>query len=783
MKTHRERARELIDKMTLEEKASQLCAAWLEISADGTFTVKEIAFSREKPNHDRSYVLGRGIGQLTRPYGTQAQDPHATAKGINEIQRFLVEQTRLGIPAMLHEECLSGAMIRGCTIFPSSLNYASSWDDNLMERIGATIGNELRSLGVHQGLAPVLDVARDARWGRLEETFGEDPYLAGCMGSAYVKGLQGRDRNPLATLKHFVGHSFSEGGRNHAPVHMGERELHNIFALPFEMTVKAAEPGAVMPAYHDIDGEPCSSSRRLLTGLLRETWGFDGLVVADYEAPSLLHRDHQVAADMAEAAALALHAGMDVELPSSTAFKEGLVTAVERGLIETAELDAAVMRVLMEKFRLGLFDHPYIDVDSIVLSTEKSHELAVEAAAKSIVLLKNDGILPLPQNGTIAVIGPLADHPYAMFGGYSAPIHLQGLSTPEETVPKRAMTLKTAVESFSRHAAVLYEPGCMLYENPFEEAVFFPGDVKEDDQNSIPLPSTDTSRIALAAEAAEQADAVILVVGDMVGLFQHGTVGEGSDVTSLKLPGVQQQLIDAVLDTGKHVVLILISGRPYNIGKAAEKAAAILSAWLPGEGGGEAIAEILFGSVNPSAKTPLSFPKSAGVMPYAYNHVRKSSGLPKQRDFDALFPFGFGLSYTQFTYRDFTADAAEIPNDGVTHVSAVIENTGSCAGDEIVQLYVHDSYASVVRPVKELKGYVRVSLDPGASSRVTFTLSADMLSFISEGARKIEPGTFEIMLGSSSEDILWKQEITVTGSVRELPPDWKFLTSVHIQPL
>jgi len=227
----------------------------------------------------------------------------------------------------------------------------------------------------------------------------------------------------------------------------------------------------------------------------------------------------------------------------------------------------------------------------------------------------------------------------------------------------------------------------------------------------------------------------------------------------------------------------LISGRPYNIGKAAEKAAAILSAWLPGEGGGEAIAEILFGSVNPSAKTPLSFPKSAGVMPYAYNHVRKSSGLPKQRDFDALFPFGFGLSYTQFTYRDFTADAAEIPNDGVTHVSAVIENTGSCAGDEIVQLYVHDSYASVVRPVKELKGYVRVSLDPGASSRVTFTLSADMLSFISEGARKIEPGTFEIMLGSSSEDILWKQEITVTGSVRELPPDWKFLTSVHIQPL
>jgi beta-glucosidase len=782
MQTIQKRALQLVHMMTLEEKAAQLCSAWLEIEQDGSFAVKETAFCEERPIQLQEAVLGLGIGQITRPFGTQAKDPHSLARGLNEIQRYLVEETRLKIPAMLHEECLTGAMVAGATIFPSSLNSASTWDTELVERIGMQIGKELDSLGIHQGLAPVLDVARDARWGRMEETYGEDPYLVGSMGIAYVRGLQGKNRRPIATLKHFLGHSFCEGGRNHAPVHMGQKEMLNVFALPFEMVVKAANPGSVMPAYHDIDGQPCSSSYYLLTELLKKRWNFKGLVVADYEAPAQLFGDHKVAKDLAEAAAMAVHAGMDIELPSGTTFKEGLVQGVKKGLLSVTELDAAVEKVLSEKLRLGLFEHPYIDVDTICLATRESHELALEAATKSMVLLKNDGILPLDTIGTLAVIGPLANHPYAMYNGYSAPIHLQGTKGEATTLPLRAKTIKDAIGEASPSMKIVYEPGCMLYENKVERAVFFPGDVSIEDVGKSHLLSTNTSHIAKAVEVAKACDAVVLAVGDMVGLFQQGTAGEGSDVSSLDLPGVQKQLVDAILDTGKPVILVLVSGRPYDLRNASEKASAILCAWLPGEGGGEAIANIVLGKANPSGKTPVSFPFTAGALPYAYNHTAKAAGLPRQREFGALYPFGYGLSYTQFSYDDFLMDKKEISTDEEVSVSVTITNTGAVEGDEIVQLYVHDCFASIVRPVMELKGFARVSLKPGEKKSITFALPIDMLSFVAEGAiRVVEPGIFEIMIGKSSKDILWKEELSVIGSKRVLPESWKFQTPVQIQ--
>jgi len=777
--TDRRRALDVLGAMTLKEKIAQLISIWIEIRNDGTFGLREAFIKEKKEAHSHTEVLKDGIGQLTRPFGTMANGIIEQAKAINTIQKFLIEQTRLKIPAMFHEECLTGVMVKGATIFPSALNYGSTWDTELIQRIAKTIGSEMRSLGSHQGLAPVLDVARDARWGRLEETFGEDPYLTGCMGISYVQGLQGKKRSPIATLKHFVGHSGSEGARNHAPVHVGERELRNMYALPFEMVIKEARPGSVMPAYHDIDGIPCTANYSLVTSLLKHNWKFNGLVVADYEAVSQLSTEHHVAADMAEGSALALKAGLDLELPGFTAFRNNLERALDRGLIDIGTIDAAVLRVLREKFRQGVFDHPYIDEQSIRLASDASHALAIEAAEKSLVLLKNKNLLPLKKQQHIAVIGPLADHPYAMYGGYAPPVHLQGLHTPVETVPKRAKTIRKAIEALSG-LNVVYEPGCLLYEGFFERSLFFPGDVKAEDITSTKQLSTDTSYIKRAVTVAEKADTVILVVGDLAGLFQQGTVGEGSDTETLRLPGIQEQLMEAVLATGKPTVVVLVSGRPYSIEAANKKAAAILASWLPGEGGGEAIARVLFGLTNPSGKTCLSFPIAAGAMPYAYNHSQKAGGMPKQKSFGAIYPFGFGLSYTQFAYSGGMIEKTTVPTDAHVVIHIDIMNTGLYEGDEIVQVYVRDVQASIVRPVKELKGFSRVTLASGETKHVTFDMPTDVLSFVTDGKRIVEPGVFDVMIGSSSQDILWSGQFTLSGATRVLDRHWRCRTSVTV---
>jgi beta-xylosidase len=768
--------------MNIHEKTAQMYAVWLIIDDRGKVALKQSKGSRAGDSKaDPRQIMKHGIGQITRPLGTHPVEAAACVRGLNEIQRFLVENTRLGIPALPHEECVAGLMAQGATIFPSGIGCGSLWDEALVEKISRAIGEELHSVGSRQGLAPVLDVSRDVRWGRTEETTGEDPYLVGCLGIAYTRGLQGDGRRVLATLKHFAGHSFGEGGRNHAPVRIGERELFDTLILPFEMVLKLTEAGSVMPAYHDLDGTPLHSSRRLLTELLRERWGFDGLIVSDYEGIALLYQDHRVAEDAAAAAALAVKAGVDVELPGYSCFKEGLEQALDRGLLDIAEIDQAVTRILVEKSRLGLFEHPYTDEKAIQLNTKHSRELAAEAAAKSMVLLKNDGILPLTKRGTTALVGPLADDGLCMCGAYSFPLHILSSGLSQD---KAGSGMKTLRQCLGRRlgAGLLYARGCDILEERPEEAPVFPGEVGPEASSGRPRLSDDESGISGAAETAAKADRVILAVGDQAGMFRTGTVGEGSDVSSLHLPGVQQKLLDALLGTGKPVVVVLISGRPYHLGEAFGKASAVLEAWLPGQEGAEAIAGVLLGETNPGGKLPVSIPKTAGALPYFYNHKPKSGGMPLQPEFGAEYPFGFGLSYTSFSFDQFAVAEPFAPMDGQFELSFRLTNTGDREGEEVAQLYVRDLYASQVRPVMELKGFRRIALPPKGSARVSFTVPVDMLGFTGPDNRRIlEPGQFELMIGSSSRDIHFRKVVALQGETRTLPENWRMRSSVSVR--
>ncbi|MEJ0003882.1 MAG: glycoside hydrolase family 3 N-terminal domain-containing protein [Pararobbsia sp.] len=638
--------------MTLDEKIAQMHAFWLILSEHGDHRTRSDAFTGESDQAQLQARLKLGLGQITRPLGSHSVDPAIGLRALNRLQKFLREETRLGIPALSHEECLVGLMTRGGTLFPSAINYGSTWDPELIEQVAAAIGAEARSLGCHQGLAPVLDVSRDVRWGRTEETFGEDPYLIGVLATRYVRGLQGPQRDLLATLKHYVGHSFSEGARNHAPVHLGPRELSDIFLLPFEMAVKQANAGSVMPAYHDVDNEPAHSSHYLLTELLRGQWGFDGLIVADYVGVSLLYQHHGVAADPAEAAAQSFNAGLDVELPGDDCASH-LREALARGQITQDKIDEIVRRVLTEKFRLGLFENPFADESLIDLQNDHAKALARQVAEESFVLLENDGILPLaPRSGqTIAVIGPTADDPLAMVGGYSFPVHLIMNDMQAE-----ATDIVTPLEGLRKvygAEAIRYAPGCVILAERKAGSPVFPGDVTDGSTLDLASPvSRDTSLIEAAVAAARAADVAIVFVGDLAGLFQTGTVGEGSDTDSLNLPGVQQQLLEAVVATGKPTIAVITGGRPYILDGLEQKLAALAMAFAPGQQAGEAIANLLSGKASPSGRLVVSVPKSVGAMPYFYNHKLKSAGTPIAFHFGSRYPFGYGLGYTRFSYAN-----------------------------------------------------------------------------------------------------------------------------------
>ncbi len=776
------RVTDLVSRMHIQEKVAQMFSVWLKIGEDGSIALKQTSFGESgEMELDPFELIKNGVGQITRPLGTNTTSAKKCVQGLNRLQKFLVEETRLGIPALPHEECLAGLMGKGATLFPAAINYGALWDEELMEKIAGIIGKELYSVGSRQGLAPVLDVSRDARWGRTEETMGEDPYLAGCMGLAYTRGLQGPDRRILATLKHFAGHSFCEGGRNHAPVRIGERELYDTFLLPFEMVVRSVDVGSVLPAYHDIDGVPLHASGKYLTGILRNTWGFQGLIVADYQGVSQLHTDHRIAGDPAEAAAISVRAGLDIELPGFDCFYKGLEEALKRGILEVGEIDAAVKRIITEKFRLGLFDKPFTEEGSIELNTEEHRSAAYEAAVKSAVLLKNNGVLPLGNNGKVALIGPLADDGLGMLGGYSFPVHIIAAGLSEEHEKKNRIKTLKDVLSERLGERLSFARGCEVLKERPKDAPVFPGDVEVDRQEQESPVSYDTGGIKEAVEIARKSDLIIAAVGDLAGLFLTGTVGEGSDVTSLRLPGVQQDLLNALAELEKPLIVLIFNGRPYHLEDIFRKADAILDAWLPGQEGGTALADILMGDANPGGKLPVSIPKSAGAMPYFYNHKLKSPGTPIQPDFGAEYPFGYGLSYTDFSFGNFSIESHEVPTDGNIRLAFTLTNTGNMTGDEVVQLYTRDLYASMVRPVRELKGFRRVSLLPGQTARIEIEIPSDVLSFTgADFARIIEPGEIEIMLGTSSKDIIFREVVRLTGKEKRLEGSWRMRSTFSV---
>lgn len=751
------RVKDLLRRMTLEEKIAQLQSLWLRIGGE---VISEDKFKE---------LAGKGIGEITRVSGALEVKPGEGARIANKIQRFLVEETRLGIPAIIHEECLTGFLAVGATAFPQAIGLASTWDPELIEQVASVIRRQMRACGAHQGLAPVLDVARDPRWGRTEETYGEDPYLVARMGVSYVKGLQGEDlRNGIiATAKHFAAHGFPEGGRNCAPVHAAPREFREVFLFPFEAVVKLAGVYSIMNAYHDIDGIPCASSRTLLTDILRGEWGFNGFVVSDYFAIRMLENFHYTASDAKDAAVKAILAGIDVELPSIDCYGKPLLDAVNEGLVPEGIIDIAVSRVLKAKFILGLFENPYVKAEEAAgqLDREEDRALALRTARESIVLLKNNGVLPISSSvKSIAVVGPNADSKRNLHGDYSFTAHMDSRDRPpgyDEIFQEGAVRTVSILEGIRSRAppsvTINYAKGCDIT-----------GDSKEGFKEAVDM--------------ARKSDVVIAVMGEKSGMFETGVSGEGCDRYSLKLPGVQEDLMRELCNTGKPIVLVLVNGRPLSLGWIAEECSAIVEVWYPGEEGGNAVADVLFGNYNPGGKLPITFPKDVGQIPL--NYSRKPSSFRNYVGMDAkpLFPFGHGLSYTRFEYSSLEISPSSISPMGQVRIRFKLKNSGERMGDEVVQLYVRDMVASVARPVMELKGFKRVSLNPGEVKEVEFTLFAEQLAFYDEYMRLVvEPGVFEVMIGSSSEDIRLKGEFKIVGETRVIKNRTIFFSEVGVK--
>jgi beta-xylosidase len=766
-----ERAANLLGQLTLEEKVAQLSSIWLGYQPQGS-NMAPMQSDFSTPEVPLAELIKDGLGQLTRVFGTRPVPPDEGVRTLAELQAQIVAASRFGIPAVAHEECLTGFAAWTATIFPTPLAWGATFDPALVGEMAAAIGTSMAGVGIHQGLAPVLDVTRDARWGRTEETIGEDPYLVGSVGTAYVRGLQ--SAGIAATLKHFAGYSASRAARNMAPVAIGPREFADVILVPFEMALRLGEAKSVMPSYTDVDGVPVSGDRAMLTTLLRDQLGFDGLVVSDYYAIAFLQTQHAVASTAAQAAALALDAGLDVELPTVACYGAALVTAVRAGQVPAGLVDRAAGRVLRQKCELGLLDPgwspaataapaaaaaasaaataengpPVIDLDP-----PEHRALARRLAEESVVLLANrDQTLPLRPDATIAVIGPLAQDPLGFFGCYSMPRHLGGRYAEAIEGPP-ATTLLDALRAELPGATISHASGCAVR-------------------------GTDRSGFAHAAVHAEEADVVVAVLGDQAGLFGGGTSGEGCDVADLRLPGVQDDLLRVLTGTGKPVVLVLVTGRPYAIGQAAGRLAAAIQAFFPGEEGGGAIAGVLSGRVTPSGRLPAQLPCSAGAQPSSYLRSRLAGRHPGSSvDPTPLFAFGHGLSYTSFAYADLAirpagggvdgTGPAEIATDGAVEIACTVRNTGSRAGDEVVQLYLSDPVAQVVRPVRWLAGFARVALDPGQARQVTFRLHADRTAFSGRsGTRIVEAGEVRVAIGGASDQLPLQGSFMLTGPER-----------------
>ena len=742
------RVKDLLSRMTLQEKAAQMMCVWQQkkdtlIDDTGRFDAGKAA---------KAFGHGNGIGQVGRPGDAgsvqtepwKGRGPREQAELTNQIQRFFIENSRLGIPVIFHEECLHGLAEKGATSFPQPIGLAATFDPGLVEELYTMTAEEARVRGTHQALTPVVDVARDPRWGRVEETFGEDPYLVAQMGIAAVRGFQGdatfRDKKRvIATLKHFAAHGQPESGMNCAPVNVSERVLREAFLSTFKAVFDKAGAISVMASYNEIDGVPSHASRWLLRDVLRKEWGWKGFVVSDYYAIwELGHRPdthgHHVAKDNREACVLSVKAGVNIELPEPDCYLH-LVDLVKKGILKESELDELIAPMLLWKFRLGLFDDPYVDPEEAdrVSGSETNRKIARRAASEVITLLKNDmSLLPLNAKKlkSIAVIGPNANR--SLLGGYS------GIPNFDVTV------LEGIKQKVGSKVKVLYSEGCGMTKGgswTIDEVV--PSDPKED-----------KNLIKQAVKVAKKADVVVLALGGNEQTSREAWgLNHMGDRTSLDLVGRQDELVKAMLETGKPVVVLLFHGRPNSINFIAENVPAILECWYLGQECGHAVANVLFGDVNPGGKLPITVPRSAGHLPAFYNYKPSARRGFLFDDVSPLYAFGYGLSYTKFSIENVRLSKKKIKLDESATVSVDVTNTGKRPGSEVVQMYIRDLVSSVTRPVKELKGFQKVFLDPGKKKIVRLEITPESLAFYDIDMKyTVEPGEFEIMVGNSSRD-------------------------------
>jgi beta-glucosidase len=737
-----QRIDDLVSRMTLEEKVAQLESAWenphfhqdpstLIVDDKGNFLPERA-----------SALFKNGLGELSRPSEPEiARGPREMAEFTNATQKWFREHTRLGIPVLFHQECLHGLVAPGGTSYPQAIALASSWDPSLVQEVFSATAAEARSRGTDRCLAPVLDLARDPRWGRTEETYGEDPYLVARIGVAAIRGFQGNGPNldkshVFATAKHFAVHGQPEGGTNVAPGNYSERVVREYFLRPFYNAITQANVQSVMPSYNELDGIPSHSNRQLLTDILRQEWRFNGVVVSDYFGIMELIKIHHVVDSPEAAARMALDAGVDVELPIIAAYGT-LVDQVKQGVVAESAIDRSVRRVLRQKFQAGLFDDPYVDpaYAAKIANSAEHQQLALKAAHEAITLLKNDNhLLPLGKSKykRIAVIGPNA-----------AEVHLGGYSND----PGRGVSILQGIRNkVGKSAEVLYSEGCKITETPPDWNA---------DRVVLGDPALNAKRTEEALKAAETADLIILALGENEQTSREAWAPEHpGDRDNLDLLGNQDDLVKAMLATGKPVVAILLHGRPNSINYIAANVPAILDGWYLGQEGGTAVADVLFGDYNPAGRLPITVPHSVGQLPDYYyqkpsakREFLGSTTLP-------LYPFGWGLSYTTFEYSNLRLSADHIGPQGSTKAMVDVRNTGRLPGEEVVQLYIRDEVSSVTRPVKELRGFRRISIAPGETKTVEFEIGPEELSFLNRDMhRVVEPGTFDIMAGGNSVDL------------------------------
>ncbi|WP_405181041.1 glycoside hydrolase family 3 C-terminal domain-containing protein [Nocardia sp. NBC_01377] len=780
-----ERARLLLEQMTVAEKARQLtCLMSMLVLGEGRLI-----------EDNATMMLATGIGGLVCP---QTEDPSRIASGVNDIQRFLTERTRLGIPALFQVEALNGVVAPRHPVFPTPIALASTWSPDLVERMAEVIRKQMVRLGLRHALSPVLDIAFDPRWGRIHETYGEDPQLAAAFGVAFVRGLQGTDltQGVLATAKHFLGFGLGQGGLNASSFEAGSRFTREVMALPVEAAINVAGLRSVMTSYGDVDGIPAGVSRELLHDLLREEMGFNGFVIADYMAMQHALDRQRVATTKAEVARMALHAGLDLEAPFIFAYGETLAAEVEAGRVPMAELDTSVLRLLTAKFELGLFESPYVPEGPVhvTATTAEGTEVADELAEQSIVLLENDGVLPLKSGAKVAVIGPLGHEAHQQFATYTYPVgremyrfmasgglgnlvgtdsfraEAEGPETADlgcEDYVRLRYGVRSLAEEIAERADVVVEAGSGLTER------------------------LDDAAIDRAVAAARDADIVVLALGGHSAAIGGGTEGEGTDTADIALPAVQQELADAVAATGTPLVVVLVQGRPYPLPPSVLQARALVVSSFAGQSGTSALARALFGEINPGGKLPYTIPRHGGQVPI-YHYQRADSGYRREavirgmhyRDMSAtpLYSFGSGRSYTRFDLTDLEV-TPRISTDGVAEVALTVTNVGDRAGAEVVQLYIRVNAAVVTRPAQQLAGFARVQLDPGRSARVTLRVSADQFAFSGLDHRiAVEPATVDLFVGSSSDDHRMDASIEVTGDRRILrPADRTFLPTVNVE--